>query len=116
MKKLTVLLVTIYFCLGATFAQADPFLVCDPMSDTNVTHFQIELNDELVRAEKHSINSTAFKIKYDIGDLAPGEYTARARSANEEWSKYSDWSSKITFTVPSEGDMPGCINFKKVNE
>lgn len=116
MKKVLVISVMILFCFTVGFAQASPFLTCDPMSDPNVTHFQVKLNDKIIRVEKNSVNSTSFNIKYDIGDLSPGEYTAKARSANEEWDVHSDWSEEVTFTVPSSGDMPGCVNFRKVNE
>lgn len=113
MKKLLFILIILCAFLGAA-ASADngPYLVCDPMSDENVTHFEIYLNGNIIEAEKYSVNATHFKIKHSVSDLAPGDYTAKARSANREWNATSEWSNVITFTVPSSSDMPACKNFQ----
>ncbi len=118
MKRIVIIAAILSLILlgfGAT-VQADPFLVCDPMSDENVTHFEIELNGNIVQADKYSTNSTHFQIHYDIGNLDPGEYQARARSANDEWNATSEWTDYVEWTVPSDQDMPGCINFRKASE
>jgi len=122
MKKPLFLTIVFMFLLGAgltglTFAQDatedGPFLVCDPMDDPNVTGFEIEMNDRTIDVEKTEVNATHYKIHYNISDLDPGNYTARARSVNDEWGKHSEWSNEISWTVPTNKEMPSCINFRK---
>jgi hypothetical protein len=114
MRKTIFISTLILLLLGSVSAVAGdgPFLVCDPMSDVNVTHFEISFNGEIVDSQKYYVNSTHFKIRHSISDLAPGDYTVKARSANEEWDKVSEWSNTINFTVPSSREMPSCGNLR----
>ncbi|MEF8799123.1 MAG: hypothetical protein V5A79_06890 [Candidatus Bipolaricaulota bacterium] len=117
MKKLIIILVfvALFLSIGINVPAQEsdgPYLVCDPMKDENVTHFEIELNNEIIRAEKYQTNSTHFQIHYDLSGLEPGEYEARARSANNEWDKASSWTDSISWNVPSNGTMPMCENLQ----
>ncbi len=115
MKKLISLLIIlmVIFSFGLATAQDGPYLVCDPMEVDHVTHYEIELNDSIIEVQPTEVNATHIKIHYSISELEPGNYTARARSANSEWNKVSEWTDSISWTVPSDQDMPTCINFRK---
>ncbi len=116
MRKLISLFIVlaIIFGFGLAIAQDnDPHLVCDPMKKDRVSYYEIEINDNTVEVQPTEVNATHIRIYYNISYLEPGNYKARARSVNSTWNATSTWSNTASWTVPSDGDMPTCINFRE---
>jgi len=84
-----------------TIVGASPYIVYAPQMSA-VENYEIEINNVVETVAPTPTDSGGSRLVYDIGDMAPGEYTIRAR-VKHKWWPFTPWSVPFTFTIPDVG-------------
>jgi len=88
MKQVCIVIAIILF---PVVVWANPFLVCDPVSNTEVTHYEVVLdtvNLGLVPAYVESPDIV--RLNYDLVGLAEGNHQVTVRAYTSLWDIYSE--------------------------
>jgi hypothetical protein len=98
------LVLMISACIPA-IAQASPFLVCDPTTET-IEYYVVSGLPTGMGAEKITPDVTKkYGFMLDLSTLPPGEYTIKAKACTGPWGCSAD-SLPFSFKRPAPSQSP----------
>lgn len=102
-KALSIIVIAMILCIGST-AFAAPFLVCDPQA--GVEYYVVTGLPAAIDASRIPPDASGtFGFKLDLGPLAVGSYTVKAKACAGVWGCSAD-SSPFVFTKPALSTAP----------
>lgn len=101
MKMKRIVLFAAAFIVVSTWAFGSPFLVSDPYSGQNkgLTKFLVTINGETTESAPSKNTDGTLYLKYDLGSLPDGTYTATIKAVNAKGQE----SSPATYSFKKKG-------------